>query len=708
MAIGHIAVRTHKRSAGHSAAAVLAYRHGTALVCPRTGEIHDYTRRSGVARCGTVAAVDTPLTQSLDALVAGIEGAERRRDSRISRDVQVALPCELSEPQNYELTQAFAKALAKRYHTLASWAVHRPHRNDDGDPRNVHAHIVIPTRALDETGQLGRKLVELDHPKQSRDEIKAIRLLWEETANAALIEAGVSARVDVGRREDGDPAPTLGPTHAAVERKARRQLGHRTTGVPVAELVTDGQSVTGRGRRLEKHERRRRRRRVREQNTATRLLTPNEGLSDAGEVVLESLEATPEPELAPSPAVRAGQVFGVTTAVRAVPEDELAPSPAVRAGQVFGATTAVRAVPKPECVPPPAVRSDQALGATTAVRAAPKPERVPPPAVRSDQALGATTAVRAAPKPERVPPPAVRSDQALGATTAVRAAPKPEAVPPPVKFWSIISQGWSTGLDALRREVELLNAKIERLRNRERRQRAPQPPLTANAHGLPPTPEDLQAARQWLTRTVGPSQHGTSIPTVADSIARQRLTANVSLHESHPQRYSERPTLPKAISQLAPRAAPGYTGNAFGPIPDRMNTGACRTEKGAEQAAQVLDRAIDDIAREHFDGHTDPRDYRPRWFVGRPLDEAKRVAMDAWQSIQETIIERMVSAAERPEADEIIRRRLKQERKRLAEKAQQRLARERRSQRNERPERDQGGESVPQRQNENKGPGFGH
>ena len=323
MAIGHIAVRTHKRGAGHSAAAVLAYRHGTALACPRTGEVHDYTRRSGVARCGTVAAVDTPLTQSLDALVAGIEGAERRRDSRISRDVQVALPCELSEPQNYELTQAFAKALAERYHTLASWAVHRPHRNDDGDLRNVHAHIVIPTRALDETGQLGRKLVELDHPKQSRDEIKAIRLLWEETANATLIEAGVSARVDVGRREDGDPAPTLGPTHAAVERKARRQRGHRTTGVPVAELVADGQSVTGRGRRLEKHERRRR---IREQHTA---IHPTLDKGGDGEVVLESLRAIPEDERAPSPLVRPGQDFGATTAVRAVPEDERAPSPPV-------------------------------------------------------------------------------------------------------------------------------------------------------------------------------------------------------------------------------------------------------------------------------------------------------------------------------------------------------------------------------------------
>ena len=587
MAISHIAVRTHKRSAGHNVAAVLAYRRGTALVCPRTGEIHDYTRRSGVARCGTVAAVDTPLTQSLDALVAGIEGAERRRDSRISRDVQVALPCELSEPQNYELTQAFAKALAERYHTLASWAVHRPHRNDDGDPRNVHAHIVIPTRALDETGQLGRKLVELDHPKQSRDEIKAIRLLWEETANAALIEAGVSARVDVGRREDGDPAPTLGPTHAAVERKARRQLGHRTAGVPVAELVTDGQSVTGRGRRLEEHERRRRRRRVREQNTATRLLTPNEGLSDAGEVVLESLEAAPKPERIPPPAVRPDQALGATTAVRAAPKPERIPPPAVRPDQALGATTAVRAAPKPERIPSPAVRPDQALGATTAVRAPPKPERVPPPAVRPDQALGATTAVRAPPKPERIPSPAVRPGQALGATTAVRAVPDNERAPSPPVF-TLTRRGHSGTLRGLHKLHQMLN----RLRERETSLGQKAARVQAQTE-VPTTPEEIQQAQEYLK---GRSHlERPSLRTVIEQIAQARLEgteAEAPETDEWRRQWSIRWVIGPHTKERPKTENPYEL--------DTYNRGAVRSPKSAEAVARALDRALIGTCKEHY------------------------------------------------------------------------------------------------------------
>ena len=100
MAIGHIAVRTHHRARGHTAAAALAYRAGAALTCSRTGEIHDYRRREQdgqIAHTGIHAPVETPLAGSLDALAVAIETAERRQKSRICRDVQMALPAELDE-----------------------------------------------------------------------------------------------------------------------------------------------------------------------------------------------------------------------------------------------------------------------------------------------------------------------------------------------------------------------------------------------------------------------------------------------------------------------------------------------------------------------------------------------------------------------------------------------------------------------------------
>ena len=122
MAIGHIAIRPHSRSAGHTAAAALAYRFGVAITCTRTGEYHDYHRRS--KRADVVAAGLTPGPFATPAdLAAGIETAERRINSRLLRDVQIALPAELSVEDRTALTKGFATDLAKRYNTVTAWAV---------------------------------------------------------------------------------------------------------------------------------------------------------------------------------------------------------------------------------------------------------------------------------------------------------------------------------------------------------------------------------------------------------------------------------------------------------------------------------------------------------------------------------------------------------------------------------------------------------
>ena len=192
------------------------------------------------------------------------------------------------------------------------------------------------------------------------------------------------------------------------------------------------------------------------------------------------------------------------------------------------------------------------------------------------------------------------------------------------------------------------------------------------------TQGELQAARDHLSRRQPTRSDGHTLRGAADSIARQRLTADVSLPEFHPQRYAGRPDLPEAVSLLAPRAAPGSHDDRSGPIPDSSNTGACRTQAGAKRAAKVLDEAIDGIAREHFKGHTDPRDYKPGW-LGLSIEKAKDAALTAWRSIRESVIERMVREAAEPEALEI-RRRREEERKtkeRLNLEAEERKLRER-------------------------------
>ena len=251
MAIGHISIRVHTRSKGHSAAAGIAYRMGVDLVDPRTGVEHLYARRTkygDIVDCGMAGA---GAFGDVAAFAAAIEAAEKRRNSSLMRDVQVALPCELEEDQCTSLTAEFAALVAQRYRTHTAWSVHRPDKR--ADARNQHGHIVVPTREL-VNGVFERKLRILDDHKTGRVEVAEIRKLWERTANTHLARAGHTARVDVSRREDGNPVPTLGRGCTAIEREAAVERGELVENRSVADLVSTGSAVTWRGRALRRHQ----------------------------------------------------------------------------------------------------------------------------------------------------------------------------------------------------------------------------------------------------------------------------------------------------------------------------------------------------------------------------------------------------------------------------------------------------------------------
>ena len=93
-----------------------------------------------------------------------VEDAEVRKNARVAREVLVALRAELSPAQRRELTQGIAQALADRYGTAGTLAVHTPDR--EGDQRNHHAHILMTTRRLEPSGALGEKTRELDDVKR--------------------------------------------------------------------------------------------------------------------------------------------------------------------------------------------------------------------------------------------------------------------------------------------------------------------------------------------------------------------------------------------------------------------------------------------------------------------------------------------------------------------------------------------------------------
>ena len=710
MAIGHIAVRPHSRAQGHCVAAAVAYRCGLALTCERTGERYDFTRRA--QREDVVGyGLEGGRFNSAGDFAAAVEGAERRKNARICRDVQVALPAELDEPSRIELARAFAAELAERYGTAACWAVHRPDRRSD--QRNHHAHILLPTRALAADGcTFGKKLRVLDDQRRGPKEITAIRQLWEARANEALIAAGQEATVHTGRTTD--PEPTLGTTHTAIERKAwkRRHAGQRQRPMSAAQLVVaDGKCVTKRGRVLARHVlarhvalRAAKRYFVGEdtQFRSSPALAPVAARGFASAVVAVVPEPEPRPVRPPAPVVARG-LAGAVVAV--VPEPEprpvRPPAPVVARG-FASAVVAVEPEPEPRPVRPPApVVARGFASAVVAVVPEPEPRPVRPPApVVARGFASAVVAVVPEPEPRPVRPPAPVVARGLaGAVVAVVPEPEPRPVRPPAP---VVARGLAGAVVAVVPEPEPRPARVSGLHaiTKKLKELWEQLKGARIRQALAPTQEDLQAARDHLSRRQPSRRGGYTLRNAADSIARQRLTADVIPPESHPQGNAGRPALRKAISALAPRAAPGYLGGRSDPIPDSWNTGACRTQAGAAQAAAVLDRAIDDIARKHFKGHTDPRDYRPGWIkrsIGRSIERAKKAAFKAWTADRERVIECMISAAEGPEAAEIRRRRIEhvtpeiQERRRHAQRAKARGAQETQSRESPKsPKSDQG------------------
>ena len=216
----HLSVSPVSRSAGRSAVAAAAYRAGARLRDERTGQTHDYTRRRGVLAADVVAPPGC-IPFERERLWQAVEAAEKRRDACVAREVRLALPAELDQAAARDLARQFGQWLAARYQTVVDVAVHAPDRS--GDERNIHAHILMPTRQVGQDGALGAKLRMFNDPRTGPAEIEAMRVAWEEFANRALAAAGSDARIDHrSLAEQGiDRAPTvhLGPAATAIERR---------------------------------------------------------------------------------------------------------------------------------------------------------------------------------------------------------------------------------------------------------------------------------------------------------------------------------------------------------------------------------------------------------------------------------------------------------------------------------------------------------
>jgi Ti-type conjugative transfer relaxase TraA len=226
------------RASGRSAVASAAYRAAERLENERDGLVHDFSRRSGVEHAEIVlpAGADAAWAKERSALWNAAEASEKRKDARVAREIEIALPHELSAEQRLELTREFAQGLADRYGVAVDFAIHSPHGHTD--IRNHHAHVLMTTRkvgpgrsagpdGLGEKSELeleNKRLQALGLPT-SHEQLRDIRIGWEQRTNEHLARAGLDIRVDHrSHQERGleiEPTQHMGVHATQMERRGK-------------------------------------------------------------------------------------------------------------------------------------------------------------------------------------------------------------------------------------------------------------------------------------------------------------------------------------------------------------------------------------------------------------------------------------------------------------------------------------------------------
>ena len=248
MAIYHLSAKAVSRSAGRSATAAAAYRAAECIEDERTGQQHDYTRKRGV-ECTEIVVPDGQPCPDRPTLWNLAEMAERRKDACVAREIEIALPSEITAERRHALAVGFARTLATERGCAVDVCIHAPSK--DGDERNHHAHLLMSTRTVRrlESGAivLGAKCEQERAGRDRKADLAAIRERWAVMCNAALQYAGQEARVDHRSLEaqgiDREPTRHMGPTAIALERRGEKSRKRQDWEAEAAERLSAAREV---------------------------------------------------------------------------------------------------------------------------------------------------------------------------------------------------------------------------------------------------------------------------------------------------------------------------------------------------------------------------------------------------------------------------------------------------------------------------------
>jgi len=272
MAIYHLSIKIISRGKGKSAVAAAAYRSGEKITNEYDGLTHEYTRKGGIAHTEILLPDHAPR-EYLDrsTLWNAVERIEKNKNSQLAREIELALPVELSVGQNISLVYEYVKQHFVDKGMCADICIHD---KKDGNP---HAHIMLTMRPIEQDGSWGAKSKKeyiLDESGEritlksgeyksrkvdavdwnNQDNAEMWRAAWADSVNEFLERQDISERIDHRsyERQGIEQIPTVHLGVAAFQMEKRGiATEHGNKNREIDELNKQLRQIKARIRKLE-------------------------------------------------------------------------------------------------------------------------------------------------------------------------------------------------------------------------------------------------------------------------------------------------------------------------------------------------------------------------------------------------------------------------------------------------------------------------
>ena len=190
MAIYHFSAKVISRANGSSALAAAAYRSASRLHDQRIERHHDFSNKAGVIHSEVILPQGAPEHLSDRArLWNEVEAVEKRIDAQLAREIEFAIPRELSPEMGIDLAREFVRREFVELGMVADLNVHRD-MGADGQPK-PHAHVMLTMREVDVDG-FGAKVRDWNRTVL----LQHWREAWADHVNQRLAEHDIDARID--------------------------------------------------------------------------------------------------------------------------------------------------------------------------------------------------------------------------------------------------------------------------------------------------------------------------------------------------------------------------------------------------------------------------------------------------------------------------------------------------------------------------------